>query len=187
MVCISRRRACLRHAAYTRFSRFQGGDPIDIPLVDLLLSRGIETNQQDKNENTALHLMARNLRQVRVVKVLISRGIDVSLTDSRGNTALHHCVWVGNLLDRHGYVSSPFVDQREALGEMRDILLKAGGDIMMDQPNSRGETPRQLQFKRLGNWRQAEFPELFPKPAGRGRPLTNNLVKSQEKKEEVTR
>ncbi|OOQ84219.1 hypothetical protein PEBR_33706 [Penicillium brasilianum] len=156
----------------------KGGDPIDIPLIDLLLSRGVEINQQDKNGSTALHLMARNLRQVRVVKVLISRGMDVGLTDSRGNTALHHCVWVGNLLDRHGCVLSPFVDQREALGEMRDILLKAGGDIMMDQPNSRGETPRQLQFKRLETWRRAEFPELFPKPAGRGRPLTNNLVKS---------
>jgi hypothetical protein len=156
----------------------KGSDPIDITLVDLLLSRGVEINKQDNNGYTALHLMARNLRQVQVVKVLISRGADVSLTDSRGNTALHHCVYVGSILDRRGCVLSPFVNQSEALGEMRDILLEAGGDIMMDQPNSRGETPRQRLSKRLEDWRRAEFPELFPKPAGRGRPLTNNLIKS---------
>ncbi|KAJ5661687.1 uncharacterized protein N7477_009303 [Penicillium maclennaniae] len=156
----------------------KGGDPIDIPLMDILLSHGVEINQQDKNGNTALHLIARNLRQVQAAKFLISRGADVSLTDSRGNTALHHCLHVGSILDRHGCVVSTFADQREALDEMRVILLEAGADIMMDQSNSRGETPRQLLFKRLENWRRAEFPELFPKPAGRGRPRTNNLVDS---------
>ncbi|KAJ6127417.1 hypothetical protein N7523_003029 [Penicillium sp. IBT 18751x] len=154
----------------------KGGDPIDIPLMDILLSHGVEINQQDKKGNTALLLIARNLRQVQATKFLISKGADVSLTDSRGNTALHHCLHVGSVLDRHGCILPRFTDQREALDEMRVVLLKAGGDIMMDQPNSGGETPRQLQSKRLENWRRAEFPELFPKPAGRGRPRMNNLV-----------
>lgn len=156
----------------------KAGDPIDVHLMDIFLSHGVEINQQDKDGNTVLHLMARNLRQVQVVKYLINRGVDVGLTDSRGNTALHHCLYGGWILDRYGCVVSTVSDQREALEEMRVIFVEAGGDIMMDQPNSRGETPRQVQFKRLENWRRAEFPELFPKPAGRGRGRTNNLVES---------
>ncbi|KAF9247687.1 hypothetical protein DTO027I6_9154 [Penicillium roqueforti] len=149
----------------------KAGDPIDVHLMDILLSHGVEINQQDKDGYTVLHLMARNLRQVQATKFLISRGVDVNHTDSRGNTALHHCLHVGHILDRHGCMIPTSADEREALDEMRVVLLGAGGDIMMDQPNVRGETPRQLQFKRLENWRRANFPELFPKPAGRGGPI----------------
>lgn len=89
-----------------------------------------------------------------------------------------HCLHVGSILDRHGCVVRTVADQKEALEEMRVTFLEAGGDITMDQPNLRGETPRQLQFKRLENWRRAEFPGLFPKRVGRGRPRTNSLVES---------
>jgi hypothetical protein len=149
--------------------------------MDTFLSRGAKINQQDKDGNTALHRMVTDLRQVQAVKFLISQGIDVSLTDSRGNTALHHCLHSGSILDRetsNGPVVPTFADQRRALDEMRGALLEAGGDGMMDQPNLRGETPRQFQFNKLERWRRAEFPGLFPKPAGRGRPRTTDLVNS---------
>lgn len=49
------------------------GDPINTTLRDNLLSHGAKINHQDKDGNTALHLMARNLRQVQAAKFLISR------------------------------------------------------------------------------------------------------------------
>jgi ankyrin repeat protein len=162
-------------------SNWKRGGPIHISLMDTFLSRGAKINQQDKDGNTALHRMVTDLRQVQAVKFLISQGIDVSLTDSRGNTALHHCLHSGSILDRetsNGPVVPTFADQRRALDEMRGALLEAGGDGMMDQPNLRGETPRQFQFNKLERWRRAEFPGLFPKPAGRGRPRTTDLVNS---------
>ncbi|KAF3392733.1 Serine/threonine-protein phosphatase 6 regulatory ankyrin repeat subunit B [Penicillium rolfsii] len=164
-----------------RFASNCRGEPIDISLMETLLLRGAKINQQDKNGNTVLHRMVTDLQQVQAVKFLISRGIDISIVDSRGNTALHHCLHSGSILDREtstGLVLPTFADQRRALDEMREILLEAGGHNMMDQPNLRGETPRQFQFNRLERWRRAEFPHLFPKPAGRGRPIRNDFVKS---------
>lgn len=164
-----------------RFASNCRGEPIDISLMETLLLRGAKINQQDKNGNTVLHRMVTDLKQVQAVKFLISRGIDISLVDSRGNTALHHCLHSGSISDREtstGPVLPTFADQRRALNDMREILLEAGGDNMMDQPNIRGETPRQFQFNTLERWQRAEFPHLFPKHAGRGRPIMNDFVKS---------
>lgn len=47
----------------------------------------------------------------------------------------------------NGSVHPTSADRRRALDEMVIVLLGAGGDAMMDQPNSAGETPRQLQSK----------------------------------------
>lgn len=136
------------------------GDPIDTALMDNLLSHGVQINKQDKDGNTALHLMARNLRQVQAARFLISRGADVSLTNGDGNTALHECLRMGIILHkqtRNGSVRPTPADRRRALDEMVTILLEAGGDAVMDQPNSAGETPRQLQSKKLAIWQKWEM------------------------------
>ena len=74
------------------------GEPIDTPLIALLLSHGAKINQQDKDGNTALHYIARNLRQVQATRFLISRGADIHLTNSKGNTPLHECLRMGTIL-----------------------------------------------------------------------------------------
>lgn len=143
-------------------ARCMDGEPIDIPLIDILLSHGVKINQQDNNGNTALHLMARNLRQVQAARFLINRGADVSLTNSKGNTALHECLTMGTILQRqtnHGPVRHTFDDRRRALDEMVAILLEVGGDSMMDQSNLAGQTSRQLQSKKLDTWQKSELAE----------------------------
>lgn len=128
------------------------GEPIDTPLMDILLSYGAKINQQDNNGNTTLHLMAKNLRQVQAARFLISQGVDVGLTNSNGNTALHECLRMGILLERqmnHGPLRHTFDDQRRALDEMVAILLEVGGDTIMDLSNLAGQTSRQLQSKKL--------------------------------------
>ncbi|KAJ6032548.1 hypothetical protein N7540_003280 [Penicillium herquei] len=138
--------------------RCLNGDTIDKSLIQLLISNGAEINQQDSNGNTALHLMARNLRQIDATQFLTSQGADVSLINVKGNTALHECLTMGAILPRG---TSPSPDRRKALDEMVNILLHAGGDaiMMMDQTNQAGETPRQLQSKKLASWQKLELRE----------------------------
>jgi len=54
-------------------------------------------------------------------------------------------------------------DRRRPLDEMIAILLQAGGDAMMDQTNLAGETPRQLQAKKLAQWQGFELQEVARK------------------------
>jgi hypothetical protein len=141
-------------------ARCIAGDPIDTSLIDKLLSSVAKINQQDKDGNTALHLMARNLRQVEAARFLISRGADASLTNGKGNTALHECLRMGTILQRqtsNGIVSPTFADKRRALDEMVVVLLEVEDDTMMDQPNLAGETPRQLRSKKLAMWQKFEL------------------------------
>lgn len=59
---------------------------------------------------------------------------------------------MGTILHRqtsNGSVRPTLADRRRALDEMVVVLLEIGGDAMMDQPNLAGETPRQLQSKKL--------------------------------------
>lgn len=147
-------------------ARCMAGGAIDNPLMDNFLSHGTKINQQDKDGNTALHLMARNLRQVQAAKFLISRGADVSLTNDKGNTALHECLRMGIILQRqtsNGIVSPTFADRRRALDEMVAVLLEVEGDATMDQPNLAGETPRQLQYKKLAMWQKSELAAIARK------------------------
>ncbi|KAJ5638622.1 hypothetical protein N7528_001012 [Penicillium herquei] len=137
------------------------GDPIDTSLIQLLISNGAEINQQDSNGNTALHLMARNLRQVQATQFLISQGADVSLLNLKGNTALHECLTMEAILPRvtpggSETITGTSPDKRKALDEMVNILLRVGGDAMMDQTNQAGVTPRQLQSKKLASWKDLE-------------------------------
>lgn len=136
------------------------GDPLNTSLMQMLISHGADINQQDVNGNTALHLMARNLRQTKATQFLISQGADVSLTNIKGSTALHECLTMGTILTRetsNGPIAPTVADRRKALDEMINILLHVGGDAMMEQTNQAGETPRQLQSKKLAYWQQLEL------------------------------
>ncbi|KAJ6149608.1 hypothetical protein N7471_000807 [Penicillium samsonianum] len=140
-------------------ARCMAGEPIDTTLIGILLLHGVKMNQQDSDGNTALHLMARNLRQTQAAKFLLSRGADVSLTNAKGDTALHECMVMGIILQRQtrkgASLNPTLADRTRALDEMVCLLLEAAeGDSMMDQPNSAGETPRQLQSKKLVLWQE---------------------------------
>jgi ankyrin repeat protein len=138
------------------------GDPIKTCLMQMLISHGAEVNQQDVNGNTALHLMDRNLRQTKTAQCLIFQGAGVSLINVKGNTALHECLSMGTILQRQtasGAMAPTVADRRKALDEMINILLHIEGDAMMDQTNQAGETPRQLQSKKLAHWQKLELRE----------------------------
>jgi ankyrin repeat protein len=57
------------------------------PVVDLLLSKGIDVNARYENSLTALMWAAGN-GYADTVRLLLSRGADPMLTDNRGKTAL---------------------------------------------------------------------------------------------------
>ncbi|KAJ5792444.1 uncharacterized protein N7503_008422 [Penicillium pulvis] len=135
------------------------GGPVDGPLNEFL-SLGIEINHQDKDGNTVLHFIARNLRHIQETGIFISRGADVFLTNSKGNTPLHEVTTMGSILPKHmngEVVKASHDEQRKALAEVVANLLEVGGEGMMDQPNLAGETPQQLLARRMDMWERLEL------------------------------
>ncbi|PIG81433.1 hypothetical protein AARAC_005690 [Aspergillus arachidicola] len=76
------------------------GEPIDLDVIDLLIAHGANINHADKNGITALHIMARNFRQVKAAQFLIHRGADVNAKTLKGDTPLCEAAWRGVLLKR---------------------------------------------------------------------------------------
>ncbi|KAH8433891.1 uncharacterized protein LDX57_011527 [Aspergillus melleus] len=132
------------------------GDIIDTRLIDLLVSHGAKVQQADENGVTALHVMAVNLRQIRATRYLLRLGADATATDSKGNTPLHLVAMRAILSARAssgGTAKGPTVHDRiRVQGEIMGVLLEAGGSEIMDQPNSAGETPRELVEKGRAKW-----------------------------------
>ncbi|CAI7610632.1 unnamed protein product [Penicillium glandicola] len=116
-----------------------------IPFVDI--------NQADMNGWTALHSMARNLRQVNASRLLVSRGADASAVNNKGNTPLHE-VMTGRLIRKEkedGSLEWPTLSEKiQAHEEIISILQDAGAS--MDQPNVAGKTPAQLLVEKRAKW-----------------------------------
>lgn len=66
-----------------------GGEPIDIALIELLLVHGADISSVDTNGDAALHLMAKNQRQVEAAQFLVRKGADVTVVNVKGNTPVH--------------------------------------------------------------------------------------------------
>jgi ankyrin repeat protein len=63
-------------------------EPICPDLLEALIPF-VDINQADVKGSTALHFMARNLRQLEASRLLVSRGADASVINKKGNTPLH--------------------------------------------------------------------------------------------------
>lgn len=123
-----------------------GGEPIDIKTIDLLLVHGAKIGDTDQDGNTPLHLIASCISQSEAVKFLISRGADASMRNLHGDIPLHKAAIPNGSLRR-----KEEGDYIKAMEETVRVLEEAGGDPnAMDQPNSAGKTPRQLchEFRR---------------------------------------
>lgn len=69
----------------------QTWNPISPVVLEILMAHGARTiiNHVDSDGKTALHKMAKNLRQIETVRVLLRHGADVNMLTSEGNTPLH--------------------------------------------------------------------------------------------------
>ncbi|KAJ6096929.1 hypothetical protein N7486_007675 [Penicillium sp. IBT 16267x] len=121
-------------------------------LLELLIPF-VNINQADANSWTALHFMARNLRQVKASRLLVSRGADASVINKKGNTAPHEAMG-GRLIRRQkedGSLEWPTLPEKiQALDKIISILQEAGPS--MDQPNVAGKTPAQLLVDKRARW-----------------------------------
>ncbi|KAL4928347.1 ankyrin repeat domain-containing protein [Aspergillus undulatus] len=84
-------RCLLEHGADPRFPdsqghkvlhilryNFQGGEPDNATVFNLLTTHGANVNHTDKNGNTALHTLVVNLRQITTVKLLLDHRAYIS-------------------------------------------------------------------------------------------------------------
>ncbi|KAI7970128.1 hypothetical protein EIK77_008355 [Talaromyces pinophilus] len=140
--------------------RSMNGEPIDICLIELLLAHGANISSVDMNGNTALHIMAKNLRQVEAARFLISKGADVTAVNAQGNTPLHE-VMTGMLQAKgptrgQKYQPVRLADRLRAQDDMVAVIQDGSGydDKLMDQPNAAGKTPRQLLEETRARWQK---------------------------------
>jgi ankyrin repeat protein len=119
-------------------------DPIDPTLLGKFIPCA-DINKPDVNALTALHYMARNLRQVDASRVLVLRGADVHAVNKKGNTPLHEVAGGARLMRREGEDGGfewPSLEEIKALQEFILLLRWAGVD--MDLGNLAGATPEGL-------------------------------------------
>ena len=137
-----------------------------IRVVHALLSRGADVSARDSDDNTPLHFAAKNLSQIGMVHVLLSGGADVSARNSKGNTPLHEAA----LALTYVWRSNSTVDDRKVQDEMIMVLQSAGGsmDLLMDERNTAGKTPRQIREETRSKWLEDEYLSK-ERDAGRGR------------------
>ncbi|KAJ5215841.1 uncharacterized protein N7498_002248 [Penicillium cinerascens] len=126
-------------------------EPVCPDLLEALIPF-VDINQADANGWTALHFMARNLRQIKASRLLVSRGADPSVINKKGNTPLHEAVG-GRLIGRRmedGSLEGPALSEKIQAQDEIISILQAGAS--MDQPNMAGKTPAQLLADKRAQW-----------------------------------
>ncbi|KAJ5946382.1 hypothetical protein N7454_003221 [Penicillium verhagenii] len=127
-------------------------DPISPDLLEMFIPF-VELNKADINGWTALHWMARNLRQVEPCRLLVSRGADVNAVDNKGHTPVHQAA-NGKLQRREKAdktIEWPTLEEKiHACDGIVTVLLEAGAS--MDKPNLEGKTPTQLREISIARW-----------------------------------
>jgi ankyrin repeat protein len=131
-------------------------DPISPDLLEKFIP-SVHINKADVNGWTALHWMARNLRQVEASRLLVHRGADVNAVNKKGNTPLHEAMG-GRLIRKEkadGTLDYPTLAEKiRALDGIVSILREAGAS--MDQPNLARQTPAQLQEQKRARWEKGD-------------------------------
>jgi ankyrin repeat protein len=94
-------------------------------ILTLFIEAGVDINQPDTNDKTALHLAVEN-RGLEVARVLLDAGARVDARDDEGQTPLH-----------------------KALGGDMISLLVEHGHASLDTMDNEGRTPLQLAFARF--------------------------------------
>ncbi|KFZ13073.1 hypothetical protein V502_06779 [Pseudogymnoascus sp. VKM F-4520 (FW-2644)] len=148
------------------------GDPITTMLLDSILSHGANISHAANNGDTALHIFARNLRQVSAAKFLIEHGADFRVRNTLRETPFHAAARgiLNHHVRRDGRDMEVTVANKIRLqDEMMQALKEAAREdtaMLMSQPNSDGKTPQDLLRETRNWWQGLEQPISGP---GRGR------------------
>lgn len=78
----------LLHRLYRQRGAIRATFPQEVAMLDLLLSKGIDINMQDKTGQTVLHVAAPNAIDAASIELLLERGADTGVTDENGKRAI---------------------------------------------------------------------------------------------------
>ncbi|KAF5250356.1 hypothetical protein FANTH_4456 [Fusarium anthophilum] len=122
---------------------------IDKQILSLLVAHGAKINDIDHAGNTPPHVAVRRLDNHDAIDFLIEEGADATIGNLKNETLVH--------IAASGYVFTPGLTERvEMQNGVLAILTKAGGIELMDLPNAKGNTPRQICKAHREKWREDE-------------------------------
>ncbi|RBA22511.1 hypothetical protein FPRO05_00858 [Fusarium proliferatum] len=128
---------------------FTDQDPVDPAAISIMLAHGASPMDTDNAGNTPLHRAASNLHWSEALLYLLERGADPAQKNLKQETALHRAS-CGSYKGTHLLVKSK--ERIRAQENVLAILVKAGGDELMDQADAEGRTPRQICKSKRDEW-----------------------------------
>lgn len=150
------------HCLLSTYSR----RPINTASVKLLLAHGADVGDADAGGNTVMHLVARSTQAAESVRFLLgeagAKGAQVlRAVDAQGNTPLHVAAAQGHLLELGGKSAEDRIAAHDAVMTALTSSDRPTGEndtglSLLDRPNQKGETPRQLREESRRRWRQEE-------------------------------
>ncbi|CVL08572.1 related to ankyrin [Fusarium proliferatum] len=124
-------------------------ETVDQQIISLLLAHGAKISDIDYDGNTPLHIAARRLDNHGVIAFLTKQGADTAIRNSKNETPVH--------IAAAGDVStSSLAEKVEMQNRVLAILTSAGGVGLLDSPDAKGKTPREICKEQRSNWKKNE-------------------------------
>jgi ankyrin repeat protein len=114
-----------------------------------MLAHGASPTDTDNAGNTPLQIAAFSLHWTEALSYLLERGADPAQENLKHETALHRAA-CGSYKGRDILTRSEerIRDQEDMLA----VLVKAGGEGLMDRADAEGKTPRQICKNTRDEW-----------------------------------
>jgi len=145
----------VHEAEMHRYTCFEEEFVLDTSAVVTLLAHGARITDTDHDGNTPLHLVSEILNYSNGVSFLLDHGADPSKQNGKQETALHRAAR-GSCLSRSVLIKAP--DRIAAQDTVIGMLVKVGGEGLMDVVDAEGKSPRQLCEEKREYWREQDIP-----------------------------
>ncbi|CAG7562027.1 unnamed protein product [Fusarium equiseti] len=138
-----------------RYTCFESEFVLDTSAVLTLLAHGASATDADNDGNTPLHFIAEILNYSNGLSLLLEHGADPTLQNEKGETAVHRAAR-GSYLTMAWRIEAPerIVAQDEVIG----MLVKVGGQELMDLMDADGKSPRKVCEETREAWREHDIP-----------------------------
>ncbi|RBR23433.1 uncharacterized protein FIESC28_03812 [Fusarium coffeatum] len=128
---------------------------MDTTAILTLLAHGANVTDADDDGNTPSHLVADTLCYGNAASLLLDHGADPARQNSKQETALHRAAR-GTYRPKALRIKAG--EKIKAQDEVIGMLVKVGGDGLMELVDAEGKSPRQLCEEKREAWKEQDIP-----------------------------